>query len=99
MTPDLWATILIAAISAICGGGIAGYIALRKLPSEQKAVEAETMATLVKSIYGEMLEDLRTRIDDLDKDYQRQKVQIDELQAQVDASRKQSQEDREKLLI
>ena len=96
MSPD-WTTIFIAAISAI-SGVIAGYIAIRRFPSEQKAVEAETTATLVKSVYGEMLEDLRVRIDDLEKDRRQQQTRIEELQTQVDVSRKRSDEDREKLL-
>ena len=97
MTPDLWTTIFIAAISAI-SGVIAGYIALRKLPVERKAAETETTATMVKGVYGPILDDLQSRIDDLEQDRQRQRVRIEELQTQVDMSRKRSDEDREKLL-
>ncbi len=94
-----------ALIAAILASGVTGYIALRKLSTEKKALEAqiaatkaettateaETAATLVKGVYGEILDDLRTRIEE-------QRARIDDLQSQVDIAQKQSQEDREKLL-
>lgn len=89
MSPELWVTIIVAIIGT--SGGVTGLVALRKLSTEKKALEAqivaikakttateaETAATLVKGVYGEILDDLRTRIDE-------QRTRIGELEKKLD---------------